>query len=41
MFFLAQPFNQDIGSWNVGNVENMDFMFYGAETFNQDLSVDE
>ena len=30
-------FNQDISSWDVSNVYNMDKMFYLAEAFNQDI----
>ena len=32
------PFNQDIGSWNVSNVTDMTAMF-GNSSFNQDLSL--
>ena len=38
MFFDAPAFNQNIGSWNTGNVTNMVQMFYAATAFNQDLS---
>jgi surface protein len=37
MFEDATSFNQDISSWNVSNVENMDDMFYSATSFNQSL----
>jgi len=36
MFREATLFDQDIGSWNVGNVKNMDFMFSDTD-FNQDI----
>ncbi len=29
--------DEDIGCWDVSNVTNMDYMFYGASSFNQDL----
>ena len=35
--FSGSPFNQDISSWDVSNVENMSGMFYGSP-FNQDIS---
>lgn len=34
----AKQFNDDISRWNVERVKNMHGMFYGAESFNQDLS---
>ena len=37
-FPRAKKFNQDISSWDVSKVENMNDMFYGAEDFNQNLS---
>jgi surface protein len=44
MFTYAKLFNQDISSWDVGNVVNMSDMFYqdindpSPNGFNQDLS---
>jgi surface protein len=38
LFRSATGFSQDISSWNVNNVTNMDYMFLSATTFNQDLS---
>ena len=35
--FQRTIFNQDISSWNVSNVTNMDYMFQGS-SFNQDIS---
>ena len=37
-FNHAQAFAQDIGGWDVSNVESMTRMFSGATSFNQDLS---
>jgi surface protein len=38
MFHDATTFNQDIGSWNVVRVTNMDAMFSGAASFCHDIS---
>ena len=38
MFFNTDVFNQDIGSWDVSNVEYMDSMFQSALVFDQDIS---
>ena len=35
---IADAFNQDISSWDVSNVTNMNQMFYAASSFNQDIS---
>jgi surface protein len=38
LFAGNEDFNQDIGSWDVSNVQEMTFMFSGALSFNQDIS---
>lgn len=38
MFNGAHAFNQDISSWDVGQIENMWWMFEDARAFNQDIS---
>jgi surface protein len=37
MFQLATAFNQNIGSWNVGNVTHMAGMLHFATAFDQDI----
>src|SRR5690606_33303700 len=37
LFYQKGNFNQNIGSWDVGNVTNMSAMFYYASAFNQDI----
>ena len=34
----AMRFNQDIGNWNIANVNNLSSMFYNCRSFNQDIS---
>jgi surface protein len=36
--FSYSPFNQDISTWDVSNVTQMEDMFWNNEQFNQDLS---
>ena len=36
--FTQTNFNGDISNWNVSNVTNMRFMFYGCKSFNKDIS---
>ena len=38
MFSYSRNFNQDIGDWNTGRINNMQYMFQYADIFNQDLS---
>ena len=38
MFNQCFTFNQNIGSWNTGEVYNMNYMFMGASSFNQNIS---
>jgi surface protein len=38
MFLNAASFNQNLNSWNVSNVTNMNDMFNNATSYNQDLS---
>jgi hypothetical protein len=37
VFYKARSFNQDIGDWDVSNVDDMRAMFSGASSFDQDL----
>ena len=37
MFDGTSTFNQPLDSWDVPLVSDMEFMFYGATAFNQDL----
>jgi surface protein len=39
MFRNCTNFNQDISSWDVSSVNNMDIMFGSCINFNQDLST--
>lgn len=39
MFLNCYHFNQDISTWDVSNVYQMDNMFNGATRFNQNLSI--
>ncbi|MDZ7794676.1 MAG: BspA family leucine-rich repeat surface protein [Spirochaetia bacterium] len=34
---VQQRFNQDIGNWNTGNVDDMEYMFCDAVSFDQDI----
>ena len=36
--FRQTPFNQDISSWNIGNVNTIHQMFQLNTVFNQDIS---
>ena len=36
-FFGASSYNRDLSNWDVGNVQDFEFMFTDASSFNQDL----
>lgn len=38
MYYGAISFNQDLSSWDVSRVRNMNCMFKDAKSFNHDLS---
>ena len=38
MFMNAEAFNNDITSWDTGNVVYMNLMFYNADSFNQNIN---
>ena len=38
MFYWCEVFNQDISTWDVSNVTNMECMFEECELFNKDIS---
>ena len=38
LFRNLDPYNIDISEWDVSNVEDMEYMFFGCEKFNSDLS---
>ena len=39
MFYNADAFNQEISSWDLSNVTDMQLMFNSADAFNQDVST--
>jgi len=40
MFRVCKSLNQDLNSWNVEKVVDMNLMFYSAKSFNQTLCWD-
>ena len=38
VYLIGDDFNEDISKWDVSKVEDMTYMFRGAESFNQDIS---
>ena len=39
MFQNTSSFNKDIGNWNTSKVINMNYMFFNAIAFNQDIEI--
>jgi surface protein len=38
MFSGAESYNGDVGSWDTSKVENMEYTFKDAKSFNRDIS---